>query len=187
MRIHFIKIETGDKCNMLTYIRDLNKSEYIGKTKHTYGLAECECGNIKRVQKCKFYHKHLKSCGCKCKSYKSFLDQKRNDINYPYYIILGTIKHRAGQSNIEVNLSIEYLKEIWKNQEGLCVYSHIELKLPTGWNDTREDVVSVDRINSSIGYVESNIQFVYKKINLMKYTMSHEEFIKLCKLIALNN
>jgi hypothetical protein len=46
---------------------------------------------------------------------------------------------------------------------------------------------SLDRIDSSIGYVEGNVAWVYKPINIMKQTLNSAEFIDLCKKIANHN
>jgi len=43
---------------------------------------------------------------------------------------------------------------------------------------------SVDRIDSSIGYVMGNIQWVHKDINKMKSDFSQELFIAWCGLVA---
>jgi len=43
---------------------------------------------------------------------------------------------------------------------------------------------SLDRIDSNIGYIKGNIQWVSQCINYMKNTMTHEETIKICKLIT---
>lgn len=43
---------------------------------------------------------------------------------------------------------------------------------------------SLDRIDSSKGYEIGNIQFISTAINYMKNTMSHEDTLKLCKIIA---
>jgi hypothetical protein len=44
---------------------------------------------------------------------------------------------------------------------------------------------SLDRIDSSIGYVEGNVQWIYKPLNTMKGTLSNQEFIQLCKEVTL--
>ena len=40
---------------------------------------------------------------------------------------------------------------------------------------------SLDRINSEIGYIISNVQWVDKTINMSKQQMNNEQFIKMCK------
>ena len=44
--------------------------------------------------------------------------------------------------------------------------------------------ISIDRIDSSQGYYIENIQLVYPKINMMKFTYSQEEFIDMCKRVS---
>ena len=46
---------------------------------------------------------------------------------------------------------------------------------------------SLDRIDNNIGYIEGNVQWVHKWINVMKGAMSNECFIFLCNKVAENN
>lgn len=70
--------------------------------------------------------------------------------------------------------------------KGICPYTGIELKHPSikKKNSIIKTASLEDRIDSSKGYVEKNLQFVSMAINFMKNSMSHEETIKLCKIIA---
>ena len=43
---------------------------------------------------------------------------------------------------------------------------------------------SLDRIDSSKGYVIGNVQFISTALNYMKNNMSHNDTIKLCNIIA---
>ena len=43
---------------------------------------------------------------------------------------------------------------------------------------------SLDRIDSTVGYIEGNVHWVLWDINRMKWNIPHEEFIKLCSLVA---
>jgi hypothetical protein len=45
----------------------------------------------------------------------------------------------------------------------------------------------LDRVDSSKGYIEGNVQWVHKTINLMKQSFNQKEFIHFCKLVANNN
>lgn len=45
-------------------------------------------------------------------------------------------------------------------------------------------IVCDNRIDSSKGYEIGNVQFISTAINYMKNTMSHEDTIKLCNIIA---
>jgi hypothetical protein len=43
---------------------------------------------------------------------------------------------------------------------------------------------SLDRIDSSIGYVKGNVQWVTKNVNVAKQSMSQEKFISVCQQVA---
>lgn len=47
--------------------------------------------------------------------------------------------------------------------------------------------MSIDRIDSNGVYEEGNVQWVDKRINMMKGTLSNEEFIELCTMVAKYN
>lgn len=98
---------------------------------------------------------------------------------------LRKIKMRYKQ-NIDkfYNVTLQDLKNQWELQNGKCPYSGIKLSLTTVNNPIYK--ASVDRIDSSKGYIVGNIQWVSQAINYMKSTMSHEETLKLCKFIATN-
>lgn len=88
----------------------------------------------------------------------------------------------------ECNLTLEYLKQIWEQQDGICPYTGLKLYLPT-WKKVgnAEQMwcrASLDRIDSSKGYVVGNVQFISTPINLMKSTMSDLETKQYLKLIS---
>ena len=54
-------------------------------------------------------------------------------------------------------------------------------------NSIRDGTASLDRIDSSRGYVIDNIQWVHKDINWLKNDWSQKEFIELCSRVANHN
>lgn len=44
--------------------------------------------------------------------------------------------------------------------------------------------MSIDRIDSSKNYENDNVQLVDKRINMMKGSLSNEEFVNLCTKVA---
>jgi hypothetical protein len=86
------------------------------------------------------------------------------------------------------DISLEYLKEVWEKQKGICPYSGVTLILPKG---TRHKVplqvrASLDRIDSTKGYVIGNVQFVSTLINFMKAEITHDETVDFCLQISKN-
>ncbi len=92
---------------------------------------------------------------------------------------------RVKSRDKECNINLDYLLEIWDLQKGICPYTGIQLKNPSySKKNCKIYTASLDRIDSSKGYIEGNVQFISMSINNMKNSMSHEETIKLCKIIA---
>ena len=81
------------------------------------------------------------------------------------------------------NVTLEDLVEKWNEQNGLCVYSKVELIHPTLGPNSHIFTASVDRIDSSLGYIKGNIQFISIAMNHMKGDMSNEEMFKLLKIL----
>lgn len=92
---------------------------------------------------------------------------------------------RSRRRKHDSSITKEDLLEVWKKQEGICPYTGIKLIKPgTKGVNYPITTASLDRIDSSIGYIKENVQFISMSINFMKNTLTHEETIKLCKTIA---
>lgn len=91
-------------------------------------------------------------------------------------------------NGIDFDITIQYLDELWRKQEGKCIYTGINLTIPKPWRGPTSFIysASLDRIDSSKGYIQGNVQFVSKAINYMKNTMSDEDTKKLIKLVQSN-
>lgn len=98
--------------------------------------------------------------------------------------ILGNAKKRASDKEWDYNLDSDYLKELYTAQKGKCAISGELMTLFGGKNRTTSNVISLDRIDNSLGYVKGNVQLVTAKINFMRGKMDVPELINLCKLIA---
>jgi len=83
---------------------------------------------------------------------------------------------RAKNRNQLVDITLKDLKDQWELQQGKCMYLGIVLKHPKyiKANDSR-CTASLDRIDSSKGYIKGNIQFITMAINYMKNSMSDVE------------
>lgn len=81
----------------------------------------------------------------------------------------------AQQRNIEFNVSVDYLWSLFIQQNRICAIT----------GDTIENFkqASLDRIDSKIGYIEGNLQWVTKQANLSKHIMTKDEFIIFCQKV----
>jgi hypothetical protein len=81
------------------------------------------------------------------------------------------------------DVTLDDLLEIWENQGGICVYSGVKLLHPNeGGNNL--NTASLDRIDSKLGYVKGNLQFVSIICNQAKNNLSHEEMMEFIKMIC---
>lgn len=85
-----------------------------------------------------------------------------------------------------IDLTPEYLYSILESQNFKCALSGEELLPLDGSLDHRQqDInISLDRIDSSKGYIINNVQWVTKQINWAKNTLTNEEFISLCSKVV---
>ncbi len=99
-----------------------------------------------------------------------------------------SIKYGAKKRNLYFDPKIDkkYLYELFLKQNKKCKISGINLYLAKVYKFRKKNTASLDRIDSSKGYIPSNIQWINKKINMMKWTFSQDYFIELCGLIANN-
>jgi hypothetical protein len=94
---------------------------------------------------------------------------------------------RAKYRNREFDLTLEDLLEQWDKQDGICPYTGVKLIHPIRLKDEGLTyMASLDRIDSNLGYIKNNIQFISAAANLAKNNMTHEQMIEFCKTIAKN-
>lgn len=156
-------------------------------------ICKCDCGKIKEIGKKNVIYGRTKSCGCynaklisqRAKSKDSAFRRSR-DIHTGTDLIINDIfapiRKRAKERGIFFDLSPIDLDEKFKKQCGRCVFTGILLSLPTTAKERRKclHTASLDRIDNSKGYVKGNIQWIHKRINIMRHKLSIEEFLDWC-------
>jgi len=162
--------------------------KYIGKTigsvkikdviriKGKYRFTcDCKCGTQFDARPSDVIRKITKSCGCLKPKVNGTLTRT----------VLCKIRAKARARNIECSITLEYLQSILDSQNSKCPYSGIEITFPASARDS-SFTASLDRIDSTKGYIEDNVQWVDKRINSMKNDMSEQEFVELCDKVAKN-
>lgn len=101
--------------------------------------------------------------------------------------LITTSRYRSKLIGREHSIDTAYLKKLYLSQEGFCAISGIKMEI-RGKNCAADSPysISLDRIDSSIGYVEGNVWLVCTGVNLMKSRLSLEDFTVLCKKIVEN-
>lgn len=87
----------------------------------------------------------------------------------------------------EVAISIDHLWAIGESQDWKCAYTGTPLEFTRGGDfgyNTNPNSCTIDRIDSDLDYAEGNVQLITWQANCAKNAMTHDQFIKLCKMVA---
>lgn len=170
-------------------VGDWTVLDLIGKNKYgsRYWLCRCKCGNER-----KFLTAYLtgngKRSATKCKDCElRELEEKNRIFSEIPDRFWNKFLHTAQKRNYEVVITKKDALNKFLDQGSKCALTRIDLyftNLTTNYH--RYTNASIDRIDSSLPYTLDNIQWVEKRINMMKQQYSQNEFIELCKLVASN-
>lgn len=103
----------------------------------------------------------------------------------PFRTFLSLCKKNVKHKNFDCDLDLSFLKELWEKQKGICPYTNIKMLLFPTMNKTefKPDAASLDRINSSKGYIKGNVHFVCLSINYAKNKFGDDDFKNFLKRI----
>lgn len=181
--------------NLKSYIKRY-RTKYIQKD--NLGNLYCyKCTLYKPVdefdnspQESDVFYREGKDKRCKCCKKDQYLKRRltnrgRKDLNRLLLERWHGAKDRAKKNNLEIDFDIEYLRSLWDKQNGKCAISGLEMtyemfkgRVPTN--------ISVDRIDSSKGYIKGNVQLVCMAVNQMKNELSLEDLLYFCDSIIKN-
>lgn len=184
-----IKSSVGNKYNRWTVL------EFVGRKdgQSAMMMCKCDCGTEQAVRYYDLVSGQTKGCSScstverskNCGKYERKTGEKNwkfsgyRKITGQYWSV---IKHRAKKTGKELSISIEYAYSLLEKQNFKCKISGLEIELPSC--DKRAWTATLDRIDSSKGYVEGNVQWLHKDINTMKWDFTQEKFIEYCKIIT---
>lgn len=179
----------GKTYNNLTIKKVYRKEPPTNKKYRWYCVCDCSCGtkNI-HYRLDGVTTGHVLSCGCRNRNRISMIGSGNPSFNGVGEIgtaVMLHIKRNADKRKLPYTLSKKYLWNLFKRQKGLCQLSGIPLYF--GKVRSSEITASLDRIDSTKGYIRGNVQWVHKDINKIKQNFDDEYFIALCKKVANRN
>lgn len=140
--------------------------------------------------KCASFHlnNRIRRGEIKRKKYQRHPDTIRKRIYSPFKHIINSCKYGRKNRGDGMNIDEKYLKELWEKQHGICSYTGIKMILPENIDMQRNThslkKISLDRIDSSKGYIKGNLEFVCMAINRAKNSNSKEELISFLKEVV---
>lgn len=175
-------VEVGNKINDWTVskkLRDENNQEMFE--------CICKCSKIRIMSKMNLLYRDLSRC-------RDCYNQERRD-NNPDYKACGDVNgsffsvicRRAKAKDLELNITPEYLWELFLSQGKKCALTREDLVIPLRSKNsvrTRVGNASLDRIDPTKGYIIGNVQWLCLETNYAKYRSQQEDFIALCCKVA---
>lgn len=125
------------------------------------------------------FHSWCKRC-CKDGNEKS-KQKKYSTFDGRISTFLISCKNSATKRNQEFSLTREDFIEMWDRQSGICVYTGFPMELQPKTLLS----VSVERIDSSIGYTPSNTVLCCNVVNRMKSDLDAQTFFDVCRSVTL--
>jgi hypothetical protein len=149
-------------------------------SKEAKWLCVCDCGNQKIVGSNALRRGISKSCGCLQKEKNASMQYK--EISHAFWM---KIIRAAESRSFVFEINQEYAWNLFLAQNRKCALSGVDIFLTNPFSN--KQTASLDRIDSLKGYIEGNVQWVHKKVNILKNNVKETEFIEWCRKIYENS
>ena len=125
------------------------------------------------------YMSYCKSCNnARNKKYRS----GPNTLERACKRIFAYLQRRTRTKKLELDFTASFLETLYVLQEGKCKYTGDILNLSSNSKKT----ISVDRVDSSIGYLKTNVVLTTWEVNNCKQDLSFFDFVELCRKVHSN-
>jgi hypothetical protein len=135
------------------------------------------------------HHKNTLKLTYLCKQCaKQKTHEYRNTESGFWVTIWANLSNSAKKRGLQLNLTKEYIQKLWDDQNGLCAITGFPMELAKSQKTSRARSfspyrMSVDRIDSSVGYVENNVRLVCAYVNIMRMDMTDAQLKFWCRAI----
>ena len=169
---------------------------------------QCDNCNQKFDKPLKEYNRQIKKnatrffCNLSCNAIKrndehpppgnleNLVSNNRRDEHTPFRWFIRRAEYRDKKKHYGCDLTVEYLKRLWEEQDGICPFTGWKIVLPKdseGFASKNTANASIDRINNAKGYMQGNVRFISVMANLARQSFSDEQLIEFCKAVAIHD
>jgi hypothetical protein len=168
--------------DVMASLLDLPEGVYLGADKRWYKKCP-SCGEVQSYLRRNYaiasYNEHKE-----CKSCSNAHPENNNHKGW----IKGVLRHsfydkyriQAALRNLAWEVKGEYLADLLISQDYKCALS--------GWDidamEVNKNTASLDRIDSTKGYIPGNVQWLHKMVNMCKQHYTQEQFVSMCISIS---
>lgn len=171
-----IDARNGEKHGKLTILESTYK-DGIG-----YLKVQCDCGHVEEKRKYPILSGRVSEC-IKCTEKIRGEKRRKGGFKDVSGTIMGKIRRNAENRNLKVEVSPEFLYNLYIRQDKKCTLTGLDISLEKT-NKRHSCNASLDRIDSSKGYTEENVQWVHQDVNFMKQDFNQTYFIDICKKVS---
>jgi hypothetical protein len=156
-----------------------------GRTSQVYYECTCECGLKSSVYANSLVSGHSRGCR-KCATPATHASPHWKGCGD----LSGTHWHKivleARKRALPVSITIAQAWRLFVEQEGKCALTGMRLRMRGRNSEEQRErgTASLDRIDSTKGYVPGNVQWVHKDVNLMKNEFAEEYLLRMCRLVV---
>lgn len=152
----------------------------VSRNGHYRYHVKCECGVEKTVLGTHLIQGNTTHCGCSKRKPRNW--KGCGTVSATYF---NSLKRGAdggkGRKPVSFDITLEYIANLLDTvQSGKCALTMLPISV-------KDKTASLDRIDSSKGYEEGNVQWLHKDVNMMKRHYSSEYFLYLCSLVSSNS
>lgn len=162
------------KCRTCREIKELNNDNFVKRNTENGWRGNCRVCHNKNVR---LKQEMSKSELASAKRYR--LKYKKTK---PLETLLKVARGNANRTSKEFNIDLKHLNDLWILQKGICYYTNKPMLFEIGFDNS----VSLDRMDSSKGYLPNNIVLCQKKTNIMKNNATIKELIEFAEDIVNN-
>jgi hypothetical protein len=190
-----LKDLTGQIYGRLTVLHRVPFIRSNGKTRTIWKVV-CVCGNEKDVDAQYLVDGQIASCGCvkhasgpesrHFRGYGEISKSVWSDITRDYSGDLGRARSKR-RLTLRFDVTIEEAWNLFLKQNRKCALSGVEISFTFTRKRRSDRTASLDRIDSTGHYTINNVQWVHKTVNLMKQSLSSQDFIDFCCEVAKQN
>lgn len=112
-----------------------------------------------------------------CRPCKLASDRQQRSTGYRSY--LSNLLSKSRDTNRKrrftgYEVTLDQLVELWETQDGRCAISGVVLTHHNDGSGLKDFNASIDRIDSTLGYIPGNVQLVAYRANMLKQALSSD-------------
>lgn len=167
-------VQIGQRFDQVVVQRYINEVDEHGRTR---AMVEClcDCGGKVVIRSRVLVDNQTNNCGCAPRG-------KWTGEGVISTTLFNRMRGRAKDRGQEFTVTHADISAIYEAQNRKCALSGYPITFSryTAGNST----ASLDRIDSTKGYILGNVQWLHRDVNLMKLDFTVNEFVSMCRRVA---